>query len=78
MRGVDFLLVRAELTLQGPDNGDRESLQKQVKSLRRENEIRFRDVDFNRSSSDVISDHHVVCLPSRFEGFGLAAIVERS
>jgi glycosyltransferase involved in cell wall biosynthesis len=82
-KGLD-LLLRAfskiaagsgmKLTLQGPNTGDRASLEKQAKVLIRKDQISFENVDFTRLSSEVISGHHVFCLPSRFEGFGMAAL----
>jgi len=36
--------------------------------------VRILEPDYSRSSPAVVSDHHVFCLPSRFEGFGLAAL----
>jgi glycosyltransferase involved in cell wall biosynthesis len=82
-KGLD-LLLRAfahiateggmKLTLQGPDTGDRRSLEKQANSLVRKDQVSFENVDFTQPSSQVISGHHLFCLPSRFEGFGMAAL----
>ncbi|MNC85551.1 D-inositol-3-phosphate glycosyltransferase [compost metagenome] len=36
--------------------------------------VAFRAPDYRRSSPRIIADHDVFCLPSRFEGFGLAAL----
>lgn len=82
-KGLDHLLAafarlgregRAKLTLQGPSTGDLRALQKQARSLKRKDQIKFLPVDFSRTSAEVIADHHIVCLPSRFEGFGMAAL----
>jgi glycosyltransferase involved in cell wall biosynthesis len=82
-KGLDLLLrafskiaagTGMKLTLQGPNTGDRGSLEKQAKALIGKDQISFENVDFTRTSSDVISGHHIFCLPSRFEGFGMAAL----
>ncbi len=82
-KGLDLLLQafgelvganEARLTLQGPCTGDRPALEKQAESLVWGNRVVFLDPDYSKTSSAVISGHHVFCLPSRFEGFGLAAL----
>jgi glycosyltransferase involved in cell wall biosynthesis len=82
-KGLDLLISafsniasnsKMKLTLQGPDTGDRRSLQRQAKSMIRRDQVNFQNVDFTRTSSEVISGHHIFCLPSRFEGFGMAAL----
>jgi glycosyltransferase involved in cell wall biosynthesis len=82
-KGLDLLIkafmplaesTTARLTLAGPPWGDRAMLERMSASLIRKNRVEFLDPDFTRTSSQVISDYHVFCLPSRFEGFGLAAL----
>lgn len=81
-KGLD-ILVRAlprltgvadvRLTLQGPDWGDRARLEKQAAGMTA-GRVTFRGPDYGRPSPRIIAEHDVFCLPSRFEGFGLAAL----
>lgn len=82
-KGLDILLdafaqlaPRADLrlTLQGPDWGDRARLEKRAAAGAAAEKVRFLDPDYGQSSPRLIADHDVFCLPSRFEGFGLAAL----
>src|SRR5262249_11148121 len=36
--------------------------------------VAFRSPDYTRASPELIGNHDVLCLPSRFEGFGLPAL----
>jgi glycosyltransferase involved in cell wall biosynthesis len=83
-KGLDLLIqampgalerAGARLTIQGPDWGDLDELQK----LARQREsapdiIRFLPPDYQKRPWQIIAEHDVLCLPSRFEGFGLAAL----
>ena len=82
-KGLDILLeafsrvsARAEirLTMQGPDSGDRARLEKLAAKRMLGDRVRFCGPDYHRSSYQFVSDHDVFCLPSRYEGFGLAAL----
>ncbi|MCI3951193.1 MAG: glycosyltransferase [Burkholderiales bacterium] len=82
-KGLDVLLeafshlnaeTRAKLTLQGPDGGDRSRLEKQAAKRSLDGSVAFQPADYSRPSHEVIADHDLFCLPSRFEGFGLAAL----
>jgi glycosyltransferase involved in cell wall biosynthesis len=65
---------RATLTLRGPDWGDRARLSRRVDELGLTDRVAFLDPDYGRSSVELIADHDLLCLPSRFEGFGLVAL----
>ncbi len=82
-KGLDLLLdafaqiatqENIHLTLQGPDAGDKQSLQEQAKKLSIEDKVSFLKPDFNKSSSAIIREYDIFCIPSRFEGFSLAAL----
>lgn len=82
-KGLDLLLdafaqvavqADARLTLQGPDWGDRARLERRAADGLAAGKVRFLDPDYRRSSPRIIARHDVFCLPSRFEGFGLAAL----
>ena len=82
-KGLDLLIRSVErarerldihLTLQGPDHGDRRMLEGLVTSRGLGERVRILAPDFTRSSTDLIREHDVFCLPSRFEGFGLSAL----
>ena len=82
-KGLDILLdafgrVRARggarLTLQGPDWGDRAALERQARRAGIADAVELLAPDYARSSPELLAAHDVFCLPSRFEGFGLAAL----
>jgi glycosyltransferase involved in cell wall biosynthesis len=82
-KGLDLLLkafarVRGSadisLTVQGPDWGDRARLAQQAAAERIADRVTLREPDYQRSPVSIIGDHDIFCLPSRFEGFGLAAL----
>jgi len=65
---------QATLTLRGPDWGDRARLARRVDELGLMNRVAILDPDYRRSSVEILTDHDLLCLPSRFEGFGLVAL----
>lgn len=67
-------LVDARLTVQGPDWGDRARLEQQAAAGMAAGKVAFLGPDYARSSPQIIGEHDIFCLPSRFEGFGLAAL----
>ena len=82
-KGLDILidafpsfaaLTAAGLTVQGPDWGDRARLEEQAARRMISDKVTFLEPDYQRSSPQIIADHDVFCLPSRFEGFGLSAL----
>ncbi|MCG6136143.1 MAG: glycosyltransferase [Nostoc sp. LLA-1] len=82
-KGLDLLIdafaqldsrENAYLTIQGPDWGDKQSLQTQVEKLNLGKNISFLDPNFAQSPSLLIQNYDVFCIPSRFEGFSLAAL----
>jgi glycosyltransferase involved in cell wall biosynthesis len=82
-KGLDILLdafaqlpreVDAELTLQGPDWGDRASMVRRAQRLGLGNRVHFREPDFDVAAAKITAEYDVFCLPSRFEGFGLSAL----
>lgn len=82
-KGLDLLIdafarVSAQadvrLTVQGPDWGDRARLEKQAAASKLNGRVAFEAADYRRASPEILGGHDVFCLPSRFEGFGLAAV----
>jgi glycosyltransferase involved in cell wall biosynthesis len=79
-KGLDLLLEAfqtvvaeqaIELVIQGVDEGDRPRLERLAQSLP---QVQFLDPEYERSPIDIMQDYDIFCLPSRFEGFGLAAL----
>ena len=62
------------LTLRGPDWGDRARLERRAVARALGRLVAFREPDFARSPVELLAEHDLVCLPSRFEGFGLVAL----
>jgi glycosyltransferase involved in cell wall biosynthesis len=82
-KGLDILLDAfaqiaqvsdATLELQGPDWGDRASLQKQSSQLGIGDRVTFLEADYQNSPAALMGDRDVFCLTSRFEGFSLSAL----
>jgi glycosyltransferase involved in cell wall biosynthesis len=67
-------LPTASLTLQGPDWGDRPQLTALAQRLPGGDQIQFRDSDYSRTASAILTEYDVFCIASRFEGFSLAAL----
>jgi glycosyltransferase involved in cell wall biosynthesis len=63
-----------QLTLQGPDWGDRCHLIQQAETLGLLQTVNFLGADYEQTAAALIAQHEVFCLPSRFEGFGLVAL----
>jgi glycosyltransferase involved in cell wall biosynthesis len=65
----------AHLTIQGPDNGDLALIKSRAAGHGLTNErLHFNAPQFDRTASQILTDHDVFMLPSRFEGFALAAL----
>ena len=62
------------LTLRGPDWGDCARLQQRAAARALDGRVAFHGPDFARSPMDILAEHDLLCLPSRFEGFGLVAL----
>jgi glycosyltransferase involved in cell wall biosynthesis len=82
-KGLDILLdafaqltgqTDAILTLQGPDWGDRDAMQRRAARLNLGPRVRFREPEFEKAAALISAEHDVFLLPSRFEGFGLSAL----
>jgi glycosyltransferase involved in cell wall biosynthesis len=82
-KGLDLLVdafdgvaesADAELTIQGPDGGDLGALQAQARGLKHGGRIRFLPPDFTTSPAKIAAGYDVFVIPSRFEGFSLAAM----
>jgi glycosyltransferase involved in cell wall biosynthesis len=79
-KGLDLLLNAVQafsvqtpltLTIQGPDEGDRPRLEQLAQSMP---QVKLLHPEFERSPVALMADYDIFCLPSRFEGFGLAAL----
>jgi glycosyltransferase involved in cell wall biosynthesis len=84
-KGLDLLLeafarvtamnvTPVTLTLRGPDWGDRATLARRAEALGLSGSVTFADPDYARTPVELIGDHDMLCLPSRFEGFGHVAL----
>lgn len=83
-KGLDLLLDAfarvaswsdTRLTMQGPNwEGDRARLERHAAALSLSDRVAFRGPDYARPPPQIIGEHDVLCLPSRSEGFGLAAL----
>lgn len=62
------------LTFQGSTGDDRAALEARVVELHLQDRIQFLDPDYGSAPSQLIQHHDVFCVPSRFEGFSLAAL----
>lgn len=81
-KGLDLLLDafagiadkdKLQLTVQGPDWGDRASLETQAMQLGIAN-VTFLPPDYTKSPALLAAEHDIFCIPSRFEGFSMAAL----
>jgi glycosyltransferase involved in cell wall biosynthesis len=82
-KGLDVLLdtfaqmlphTDAQLTLQGPDWGDKEMMMRRAARLNLGSRVQFRDPEFDKQAALISSEHDIFLMPSRFEGFGLSAL----
>ncbi|MEL6937457.1 MAG: glycosyltransferase [Cyanobacteria bacterium J06607_17] len=82
-KGLDLLIdavaqlvlsVPMSLTFQGSTGDDRATLEAKVANLGLQQTVSFRDPDYSQSPSQLIQNYDIFCLPSRFEGFSLAAL----
>ncbi|PZV15451.1 MAG: group 1 glycosyl transferase [Pseudanabaena sp.] len=82
-KGLDILLdafaefsavLGCKLTIQGPDWGDRATLEAQTTRLKLSDKVTFLEPDYNLSSSSIIANYDIFCITSRFEGFSLSAL----
>ena len=82
-KGLDILVdavadvapqVDVRVTIQGPDWGDAQRLRTYVRRLGLDNLVTIEGPDFTKRAVDIIAMHDIFCLPSRYEGFGLAAL----
>lgn len=83
-KGLDALLdavaelakyQKLELTLQGPDwHGEKQVLMRRAAQLGLDGCARFVNPDFETPPPRIMNDYDIVCMPSRYEGFGLAAL----
>lgn len=62
------------LTIQGPDAGDLESLRSLARKTGAEKSITILPPDFDRDSTTLMAEYDVFCMPSRIEGFPMAAL----
>jgi glycosyltransferase involved in cell wall biosynthesis len=63
-----------QLTLQGPEWGDREALKDQVRQLGIQEQVTFLEPDYQNSPAALALQHDIFTVPSRFEGFSLSAL----
>jgi glycosyltransferase involved in cell wall biosynthesis len=80
-KGLDLLLkafqivlskIPVELVMQGNAESDRPSLERQAQRLKLK--VTFLEPEYQQSPIAIISQYDIFCLPSRYEGFGLAAL----
>lgn len=80
-KGLDLLLeavqivsreIPIDLVLQGSDQGDRPALERQAQRLSLA--ITFLEPEYEQTPISILNNYDIFCLPSRFEGFGLAAL----
>lgn len=64
----------ARLVVQGPDWGDLKALQAKADRHGHAAAITFLPPEFERAAMDMVGEHDVVCVPSRYEGFSLQAL----
>ena len=83
-KGLDLLIdafaqiapnAESRLVLQGPDDTrDKAPLEARAAAHGLSDRVAILDPDFATSSTSIIARHDVLCMPSRFEGFGLSAL----
>jgi glycosyltransferase involved in cell wall biosynthesis len=82
-KGIDLLIAAfaalpaadwGALIIQGPDVGERSRLQAQVRRLGLADRVKFLAPDYQTGASQLMAQHDIVCMPSRFEGFGFVAL----
>ncbi|NNE69741.1 MAG: glycosyltransferase [Rhodothermales bacterium] len=66
--------VDIHLTIQGPDAGDLESLRSLASKTGAERSLTILPPDFERAAAELMADYDVFCMPSRIEGFPMAAL----
>ncbi len=85
IKGLDLLLkafaglddpgyAAPELVLQGPDSGDRARLIQTAQALGVADRVQFLAPDYRTPPTAIMAQADIVCLTSRSEGFGLAAL----
>ena len=82
-KGLDILLAavaqvlqhqKIQVTFQGPEWGDRATLEAQAEQLGIQDQVKFLDPDYQSSPTELMMEHDIFCVPSRFEGFSLSAL----
>ena len=83
-KGLDLLLeafarltstIPMDLTLQGPDwHGEKRWILREIARLELDHHVHVLDPDFVHPPTELMADYDVVCMPSRYEGFGLSAL----
>jgi glycosyltransferase involved in cell wall biosynthesis len=82
-KGLDLLIdafakvveiTDAQLIIQGTDKGDKKNLEDRVTKLSLSNKTSFLPADYSTPTPLIIKNYDVFCVPSRFEGFSLAAL----
>lgn len=82
-KGIDLLINAfsqitniedTKLTIQGQDWGDKKSLEAQTAKLSLHEKVIFLNPDYDQSPALLIQKYDIFCIPSRFEGFSLAAL----
>ncbi len=82
-KGLDLLVMalsrvpaefNIELTIQGPNQGDHDLIARIATRHGLGDRVRMLEPDFSRRPTAIMNDYDLFMLPSRFEGFGLAAL----
>jgi serine acetyltransferase/glycosyltransferase involved in cell wall biosynthesis len=82
-KGIDILIEAfsrfsqsydARFTLQGPDWRHERGAIESLLQERNVQHAEVREPNFTQAAPELIAEHDVMCMPSRFEGFGLSAL----
>jgi len=84
-KGIDSLILAVadliakteasiNLVIQGPDQGDLKTIENMIHRYSLEQFVEVRPPNYTTPVSEIMSDYHIICMPSRWEGFGLAAL----
>jgi glycosyltransferase involved in cell wall biosynthesis len=82
-KGIDLLIDAfsglapqdwGKLVIQGPNLGETPRLERQVQRQGVADRVTFLAPDYQTGAARLMAQHDIVCMPSRFEGFGFVAL----